>query len=152
MKHLKFLLIITIAVLVGACEEKEPTDNPVTVEDGTYIGTLTVDQNDGTFYTQDNVSIVLEVEESSATIKMMQVSFSPKMFMKIDMTIPDITTTISSEGLSLSGDSIVPLAMGGEFTAYTIKGLTGEITPQTISFEMMCGAYPLTFSGTIVGE
>ena len=152
MKHLKFLLIITIAVLVGACEEKEPTDNPVTVEDGTYIGTLTVDQNDGTFYTQDNVSIVLEVEENSATIKMMQVSFAPTMPIRLDMTIPDITTVTLSEGLSLSGDNIIPLAMGIEFPIYTITELIGEVTPQTIYFEMMCGTYPLTFSGMIVGE
>jgi hypothetical protein len=152
MKHLKFLLIITITVLVGACEEKEPTDNPVTVEDGTYIGTLNVDQNDGTFHTQDNVSIVLEVEESSATIKMMQVSFASGMPVKLDMTIPDITTVAISEGLSLSGDSIVPLAMGGEFPVYTIKELTGEVTPETIYLNMMCGVYPLTFSGIVLGE
>jgi len=57
-----------------------------------------------------------------------------------------------SEKLLLSGDNIIPLAMGGEFPAYTITELTGEITPQTISCEMMCGTYPLTFSGIIVGE
>jgi len=152
MKQLKFLLIITIAVLTGACEEKEPANDPVTVEGGTYIGTLTVDQNDGIFYTQDNVSITLEVEENSATIKMQQVSFASGMPVKLDMTIPSITVIVVPEGLLLNGDGIVPLAMGGEFPAYTIKGMTGEVTPETIYLNMMCGVYPLTFSGTIVGE
>ena len=152
MKQLKFLLIITIAVLTGACEEKEPANDPVTVEGGTYIGTLTVDQNDGIFYTQDNVSITLEVEENSATIKMQQVSFASGMPVKLDMTIPSITAIAVPEGLLLNGDGIVPLAMGGEFPAYTIKGMTGEVTPETIYLNMMCGVYPLTFSGTIVGE
>ena len=152
MKQLKFLLIITIAVLTGACEEKEPANDPVTVEGGTYVGTLTVDQNDGIFYTQDNVSITLEVEENSATIKMQQVSFASGMPVKLDMTIPSITVIVVPEGLLLNGDGIVPLAMGGEFPAYTIKGMTGEVTPETIYLNMMCGVYPLTFSGTIVGE
>ena len=152
MKQLKFLLIITITIFASACEEKLPADPEVTVENGTYIGTLTVDQNDGTFYTQENVNIVFESGESSAKIKMLQVSFASGMPVKLDMTIPDIITAAISEGLLLSGNNIIPLAMGGEFPAYTIMELTGKATPQTISLEMMCGIYPLTFSGAVVGE
>ena len=155
MKCLRILAMMAIAVLAGACDKDEPTDppvEPVTVTDGTYVGTLTVDQNDGTVYTQENVSIEFETEEGIATIKMVQVSFSSRMPLKLDMTIPDITAAEAAEGLSLSGDVIVPLAMGGPFPAYTITGLTGEATPQAISLEMMCGDYPLTFTGKIVEE
>jgi hypothetical protein len=37
--------------------------------------------------------------------------------------------------------------MGGEFPNYTITDLAGEVTTQSISFELMCGEYPLSFSG-----
>ena len=123
------------------------------VEIGTHIGILTVDQNDGTFYTQENVSIVFESEESVAKIKMLGVTFSSRMPLKLDMTIPNIMSSPTlSQTFSLSGDNIIPLAMGGEYPIYTITSLTGEVTQQTIFFEMMCGTYPLAFSGVKVGE
>ena len=150
MKQLKFLMIAIIAISMSACEENVPADEEIIVKDGTYKGTLIVDQNDGTSHTQENVSVIFESEENGATIKMLQVSFSPKMPVKLDMTIPKVVTASITEGLSLSGDNIIPLAMGGEFPQYTITEMTGQATPQTISFEMMCGTYPLTFSGTIV--
>jgi len=145
-------MIAIIAISMSACEEKEPEGNEISIEDGTYIGTLTVDQNDGTSHTQENVSVVFELQEGGAVMKMLQVSFSPRMPLKLDMTIPNITAASTPEGLVLSGDNIIPLAMGGEFPAYTITGLTGEVTPQTILLEMMCGTYPLAFSGVIVSE
>ncbi|MDR0506323.1 MAG: hypothetical protein LBH32_05860 [Dysgonamonadaceae bacterium] len=148
MKNLNFLLIAIMALLITACNKDEPKDESIVVSEGTYVGKLTVDQNDGTFYTQENVSVVFLPEtKGKAEIKMLQVSFSAKMPLKLDMTIPNITTSEISEGLSLSGDSIVPLAMGGEFPQYTITKMTGKVQPQTLSIALKCGVFPLTFSG-----
>ena len=149
MKLLKLFMIAAIAMFAVACEKNTDEDDPIKIENGTYIGTLSVDQNNGSFYTQENVSIVLELDKSSATIKMQQVSFSSGMPVKLDMTIPNVVTASQTEGLSLSGNNIIPLAMGGEFPAYTITSLTGNVTKQSISFVMICGEFPLSFSGII---
>lgn len=149
MKNFFFLPVIIPALLMTACNSDEPAGEPAAaVAEGTYTGTMAVDQNDGTFYTQDSVNVVFTpTEAGKAEIKMLKVSFSSQMPVKLDMTVPDVTAVEISEGLSLSGDSIVPLAGIVEYPAYTITGLTGKATPQTLSFELMCGAYPLTFSG-----
>ena len=149
MKNFFFLPVIIPALLMTACNNDEPAGESVTVvAKGTYMGTMAVDQNDSTFYTQDSVNVVFTpTEAGKAEIKMLKVSFSSRMLVKIDMIVPDVTAVEISEGLSLSGDSIVPLAGIAEFPQYTVTGLTGKATPQTLSFELMCGAYPLTFSG-----
>jgi hypothetical protein len=149
MKNYFFLPLIIPALLTTACAKDAPADEPATVvAAGAYTGTLSVDQNDGTFYAQENVHVVFTPKtEGEAEIKMFQASFSPKMPLKLDMTVPGVVAVETPEGLSLSGDNIVPLAMGGEFPQYTITGITGKATPGTLSFEMKCGAYPLAFSG-----
>ncbi|MDR0565968.1 MAG: hypothetical protein LBG47_02870 [Prevotellaceae bacterium] len=151
MKNFLFLPIIIPALLLTACGKDEPAGKSATaVTDGTYSGAMHVTQNDsaGTVYTQDSVNVTFTpTADSTAEIKMVQVRFSPRMPIKLDMTIPGVTAVKTSEGLALSGDSIVPLAMGGEYPVYTITGMTGTATPQTLSFELLCGAYPLTFSG-----
>ena len=138
---------------MAACTKDATEDEPARlVSAGAYTGTLSVDQNDGTLYAQENVQLVFTPQaDGKAEIKMFHVSFSPKMPLKLDMTIPGVVAQETPEGLSLSGDNIVPLALGGEFPQYAITGMTGKATPGTLSFEMKCGAYPLAFSG-VKGE
>lgn len=156
MKRLTSLWLFTAALvctLFSACSKDDPgTEPPGYVMDGAYVGTLKVNQNDGTFYIQENVSIEVTLGETSLDIKMIQVSFSERMPIKLDMTIPGIATTETQSGFSLSGNDIIPLAMGGQFEQYKITGMTGSITPEIVSFSLMCGPYPLTFSGIAKNE
>ncbi len=154
MKKLNFLCITLLAILFSACGEGNETvpETPLTVEDGTYIGTLRVNQNDGSFYTREDVRVEVTVNDNGlADIKMLQVSFSARMPLSLNMTIPAVSLTESlTESVPkflLSGNNIIPLAMGGEFPQYTITGLAGELTAERISFEMLCGAYPVEFAG-----
>lgn len=149
MKNYFFLPLVIPALLMAACTKDAPADEPAAVvTEGTYTGILSVDQNDGTRYAQENVHVVFTPgADGKAGIKMLQVSFSPNMPLTLDMTLAGVVAAETPEGLSLSGENIVPLAMGGEFPQYTITGMTGKATPGTLSFEMKCGAYPLAFSG-----
>ena len=54
--------IMFLAMLFASCENGENnTLPPKPVEKECYVGTLTVDQNDGTFYTQEDVKIDYEI-------------------------------------------------------------------------------------------
>jgi hypothetical protein len=155
MKQVKILWMAVLTVFITACsddknseeaagdknEEVEIVDN-----NDTYIGTLVVNQNDGTFYTQENVNVVVSID-IDAEILMKQVAFSEKMPVKLDMTIPKVSVTPISDGLLLTGTDIIPLAGVMEYPARIITDLTGELTTQSLSFEMKCGVYPLSFSG-----
>lgn len=148
MKISKLFLIAAATMSVMSCSKPdEGKEELPTVKDGTYVGTVTVDQNDGTKYTQENVTVMLQLNEGKATIKMMQVAFSDKMPVKLDMTIPGITTAEVAEGLAISGNNIVPQAMGGDFPKYTIQNMVGKVTTAELSFDMKCGEFPFSFKG-----
>lgn len=151
MKPFKTLLL-TVFVLFSfaACNNNEPeTDPEVKIENGTYMGLLSVDQNTGSVYTQDSVCVKVEINENKTlNLVMEKVKFSQYMPVTLDMTIPKVTTETINNSLVLSGDSIIPIAMGGEFSKYTITEITGTLTNEKLEMTMMCGVYPLSFSGT----
>jgi hypothetical protein len=149
MKQLKILVLAAITVFITACSNDENSEDTVIVDNGAYIGTLVVDQNDGTSYTQENVSVVVSIDTDTdyAEIRMMEVSFAEGMPIKVNMTIPNVSIAKIPNGLSLNGNNIIPLALGGKFSKYIITDLTGKVTTQSISLELMCGEFPLSFSG-----
>ncbi len=148
-KSLFIALLITSFFAASCQKEEEPLK---LTEDGTYSGQLAVDQLNGTNFTSNNIQVKVTPSTSAGyiTIDMLQVSFSPKMPVKLDMKIQNVVYTSTSEKITLSGNNIIPIAMGGEFPAYTITNLTGEIQNGVLSLSMMCGSYPLTYNGTLL--
>lgn len=150
MKNLKILMMFLTIAAFSACADKGTEDPKPEVEDGTYVGKLVVDQNDGTNYEQEDVSVEFTLNENgTADIKMLKVAFNKKMKEKvtIDMTITSVIATKTSEGYSVTGDNIIPLSGTTPFPVYTISNLTGNVTTQNITLDMMCGEYPLTYTG-----
>ncbi|MDD3033847.1 MAG: hypothetical protein PHT25_04545 [Bacteroidales bacterium] len=145
-----FIALLMTTFFVASCEKEE---EPLKLtEDGTYSGQLAVDQLNGTNYTSSNVQVKVTPSATAGyiTIDMLQVSFSPRMPVKLDMKIQNVVYTSTSEKITLSGNNIIPIAMGGEFPAYTITNLTGEIQNGILSLSMMCGSFPLTYTGTLL--
>ena len=52
------------------------------------------------------------------------------------------------ENYVLSGNNIVPYALGGPFEKYTITNLSGAITDTEMTLSFMCGEYPVTYVGS----
>lgn len=155
MKKLLFYFMAAAAfVTLAACDENggDETEDPV-VKDGTYKGTVTVDAGTENAFTFENASMEVTVSEDKtfADIKMAKVKFAEAM-PPMDITIPGVIMEKAATGYSLSGNGIVPTAMGGEFPAFTINGLTGQITDLALSFDMLCGTYRVAFSGTAATE
>lgn len=159
----RFPLFATLMVLgLGflACDEAETPEETKQVAAASYSGTLSVDQLDSTFYDTDSVVVSIEpVAISSAAgdftflrIMMHQVRFSPRMPMSLDMTINDVTYVAGEDGFALSGDSIVPFAMGGPFPTYLITDLQGVVKDNELTVSMTCGRFPMTYSGSLVVE
>ncbi len=151
MRLLKSLLtIVSIALLSLSCENGDNNDLPNNpVESKCYKGTMTVDQNDGTLYTQEDVEVDYELRDGKLNFVMYKVKFANGMPIKLDMVVEgvDYDNTVAGK-LTLSGDGIIPYAMGGPFEKFTISNLTGEITTNTFTLEFMCGEYPVTYTGT----
>ncbi len=152
MKTLKVICFTAMVLFTfSACNNDEPEKEPeVTISNGTYTGLLTVDQIDGTFYKQDNTSVIVEINENNTlNFTMLKVKFSDRMPITLDMNVAGVITKTGDNLLILSGDSIIPTAMGGEFANYTMTGIEGTLSEENLEMSMLCGVYPLTFSGVI---
>lgn len=150
MNRLRLLFSLAVMSLVFvACENGENNalpPKPDTKE--CYIGTMTVDQNDGTFYTQDEVKVDYEILDGKLNFVMYKVKFANAMPIKLDMVVEGVDCIGAVGHYVLAGNGIVPYAMGGPFEQFTITNLTGLITDDTMTLSFMCGEYPVTYSGT----
>ena len=147
---LKRLFTISISLLaLCACETGDNNLPSRPDDDDNYVGTMVVDQNDGTTYTDSAAKVAFEITaEGKANFKMFKVRFSEKMPLTLTMTVEGVTAEPTSEGYTLSGDGIVPLALGGRFEKYTITDLHGTLTQRRVVMSFLCGEYPVTYEGT----
>jgi len=139
---MKKLIYVIIAVVMVSCHYTAP--EPEGEKVGNYFGTVEVDNDDG-HYVKENVEASVTKEGETYTIKLFRVKFASAMPVEIDMLIQGVA--IDEKG-TISGDEIIPYAMGGPFEKYKITGLTGTMTDKTLKFEMTCGEYPTKYSGT----
>ena len=149
MNAIRFTLsLMATALMFASCENGEHNTLPTKPEDTEcYIGTLTVDQNDGTFYTQEDVKIDYEIIDGKLNFVMYKVKFASGMPLKLDMVVEGVDCLGAIGNYVLAGNGIVPYAMGGAFEKYTITNLVGAITNNTMTLSFKCGEYPVTYEG-----
>jgi hypothetical protein len=150
MKIAKLILgIVFSAVLFASCENGDNnTLPPNPVEGECYVGTLKVNQNDGTFYTQEDVEVDYQIIDGKLNFVMYKVKFANGMPLKLDMVVEGVDCISALGTYTLAGNGIVPYAMGGPFEKFTITKLVGLITNHTMSLSFNCGEYPVTYEGT----
>lgn len=150
MRTLQLFFGLTLMTLIGvACENGHNNDLPNNPEETKcYKGTMVVDQNDGTIYTQEDVEVDYEIKDGKLNFVMYQVKFAKGMPLKLDMVVEGADYVENDGTYTISGDGIVPYAMGGPFEKFTITELNGTITDTEFEMEFMCGEYPVTYAGT----
>lgn len=149
MKYINLLFSALCAVmLTTACENGNNNDLPNNPDESKcYKGSMTVDQNDGTVYTQEDVEVDYEIKGDKLNFVMYKVKFANGMPIKLDMVVEGVNYTEVNGTYTITGDGIVPYAMGGPFEKYTIANLTGIITDTSFTLDFMCGEYPVTYDG-----
>jgi hypothetical protein len=108
---------------------------------------MIVNQNDGTFYTQEDVKVDYEIIDGKLNFVMYKVKFADGMPLKLDMVVEGVDCMGAVGNYVLAGNDIIPYAMGGPFEKFTITNLVGAITNDTMTLSFMCGEYPVTYSG-----
>ena len=149
MKKSIYIMLAIAAVLADCDKLEKENEEPVSVLKSTdYSGTLTVNASSGAFDT-DSIKVSFNATEraDSASIILYKVKFSPRMPVSLDVTIPGIVVKKTEKGAILSCDSIVPLAMGGEYPNYTVKGFQGEIMDDLLTFSLNFGSTPTSYQG-----
>lgn len=144
-----FFGILLSALTLTSCENGHNNELPNNPNSSCYCGTMTVDQNDGTIYTQNDVEVDFEIKDGKLNFVMYKVKFASGMPIKLDMVVEGADyESYDTDCYTISGDSIIPYAMGAPFEKFTITNLKGEITEDVMTLAFTCGEYPVTYSGT----
>lgn len=139
-----FRIGIMAALLVAAASCHKDSKADAIPGQSLYVGTVSVDYNGGTYDNQD-IYVAFRPSDDGRTAELViyRIKFVPAMPVTIDVSIPGITV----EGDAFFCDNVVPWALGGEYPKYTVHGLEGSISGETLRFSLQFGDYPTHFTG-----
>lgn len=147
MKLFKASLFAAVLVVAAACSKNEPEKIIETPAETVYSGTMTVVAGG-----KDNVSENVKVnvsfqEDGTATIIFNKVKFVPQMPVSLDVTVPGVTCETRENEIILSGNDIVPLAMGMPYEKYNVTSLTGKIISGKLTISLNFGEFATSYVG-----
>lgn len=147
----KIVLFLAAALVIAACNKKDEPENPATVSfaKATYFeasGTNTVPNVEGESRNLPYIKTGVRAEailrtDSTLDLILYGISFSSKMPLTIDMTIPGASYTRSAGIIRISGDSIAPMMGERPFDRYMVRALKGTITADSLIFSNNYGTY-----------
>lgn len=138
---LQALFAAALSLAPVACGTDEP-EVVLPETTGELTGSFSIVNSDGATFAMDNIRSDYEILDGTVDITLYEISFSPRMPMTLDMTIPGVKLSQVSGGYSLSAESIVPLALGRPFEQYMVTKLTGTLSTTGLSLKMDIGGCP----------
>lgn len=147
MKLLNAFLIAAVSVVAAACSKNEPVKIIETPAETVYSGTMTV-VADGKDNASENVKVNVSFQEDgTATIIFNKVKFVPQMPVSLDVTVPGVKCETRENEIILSGNDIVPLAMGMPYERYKVTSLTGKIIAGKLTISLNFGGFATSYAG-----
>lgn len=147
MKLLNAFLIAVVSVVAAACSKNEPVKIIETPAETVYSGTMTVVAG-GKDNVSENVNVNVNLQDDgTATIIFNKVKFVPQMPVSLDVTVPGVTCEIRENEIILSGNDIVPLAMGMPYEKYKVTSLSGKITAGKQTVSLNFGEFATSYAG-----
>ena len=145
MKLLNAFLIAAVSVVAAACSKNEPVKIIETPAETVYSGTMTVVAG-GKDNVSENVNVNLQVD-GTATIIFNKVKFVPQMPVSLNVTVPGVKCECRENEIILSGNDIVPLAMGMPYAKYNVTSLNGKITAGKLTVSLNFGEFATSYAG-----
>lgn len=147
MKLLNVFLIAAVSVVAAACSKNEPVKIIETPAETVYTGTMTVVAG-GKDNVSENVKVNVNLQDDgTATIIFNKVKFVPQMPVSLDVTVPGVKCEIRKNEIILSGNDIVPLAMGMPYAKYKVTSLSGKITAGKLTVSLNFGEFATSYVG-----
>lgn len=151
------MIIAAIAAALVSCEKNGTEDEirePEVVKTDSifYSGTLLANASSGDCETPGTkVSINLTDKADSVSITIFKAKLAQRM-PAMDIVIPGISLQKNGDVTVITSERSVPLAMGVEYTNYTVTGFHGEAVGRELTFSLNFAQTPTSFSGTLITE
>ena len=117
-----------------------------------YMGEITATQ--GTSVFKDNgivVELTFNNAAQSVNMVMNQVKFAEAMPVRLDIAIDGLSFTKTDKKVVITGDNIIPTALGGPFEKYIITRFSGTLDAEgNLVFDMLCGGMPVNYIGEVI--
>lgn len=149
MKLFNAFLIAAVLTVAAACSKNEPVKIIETPAETVYSGAMTVVAG-GKDNVSENVNVNVNVspqDDGTATIIFNKVKFVPQMPVSLDVTVPGVKCEIRENVIILSGNDIVPLAMGMPYERYKVTSLTGKIIAGKLTISLNFGGFATSYVG-----
>lgn len=147
MKLFNAFLIAAVLTVAAACSKNEPVKIIEAPIETVYSGTMKV-VADGKDNISENVNVNVGFQEDgTATIIFNKVKFVPQMPVSLDVTIPGVKYECRENEIILSGDDIVPLAMGMPYAKYNVTSLSGKIIAGKLMISLNFGEFATSYVG-----
>ncbi|MFI3333168.1 MAG: hypothetical protein SNI51_08450 [Rikenellaceae bacterium] len=145
-KVISMLLFVAAALSTTSCDEAEEIIDGIfgAGETAEYVGQTNVSSYGAVIYTLEDSSLILEEEDDTISLEMVDIQFSDGM-PAMDIKISDIPSTNGS----FSIDSVVPTLAGVPMESYTITDVSGNYSTKSLSIEFVCLTLDVSFSGNI---
>ena len=145
MKLFNAFLIAAVLVVAAACSKNELVKIIETPTETVYSGTMTV-VADGKDNVSENVNVNLQ-DDGTATIIFNKVKFVPQMPVSLDVTVPGVKCECRENEIILSGNDIVPLALGMPYAKYNVTSLSGKIIAGKLTISLNFGEFATSYVG-----
>lgn len=151
-RYLNILLMATAMVFVACDKDDDKTESINLSSNGASVGSIFVQETDTSTFENPSIRVdyIVSDDQKSMTMTLNKVKFSSKMPVELDIIIPGVSIAEKNGYVTISGNEIVPEAMGGPFPKYTITNLEGKFEEGKFSFSMLCGGMKVWFEGDIL--
>ena len=143
----KLILIASMLLAVAGCSKSNVNEEKVSPRSSVYSGSLNVVAGG-----KDNVTEGVEVnadidKDGVLTLVFHKVKFVPQMPVSLDVTVPGVTCETRENEIILSGNDIVPLAMGMPYEKYKVTSLSGKIIAGKLTISLNFGGFATSYAG-----
>ncbi len=146
-KVISMLLFVATALFTTSCDEAVEIISGIfgDGEQVEYAGETNVSSAGYVIYTQENSTFMLEEDDNTISIEMIDIQFNENM-PAMDIKISDIP--VSSGSFSI--DSVIPTLAGVPMESYTITDVSGSYSSKSLTIDFVCLTLDVNFTGSIV--
>ena len=153
----KLILLLAAVTVLAACKKNHNDEVIVKTYPQVSFDQATMFESTGTatviepYYEKEQVRLVADlITDTTLTLTMYEIKFNERMPVTIDMAVAKVGYVRTGEEIIFAADNVIPTAAGNPYEKYTVIGMSGKITPDSLNLTTKLGEYDCIYKGSFV--